>query len=157
MIIDQKLIEYAQLMERIGEPVLIDYVNPSLEKLMTRGEWQELTRILNKDERRCITYYKSHRRGECCCSPRWIPYIESAIAKIEAELQRRANLRWVVLDQKTGLYWVAVINPPYWGSKRRAFLFRVGNEWIANVVKRSGRRFFLETIDATSRLNRSSF
>jgi hypothetical protein len=162
---DSSLQKYAQLMAKLGDPVELDHYNQTLEELMKSPQWHDwYSKLLDKDERRCVRYYRSHRNNDCTYSPSWTPKIESAIAKIEAEMERVKSLRWVVRDKKTRLYWASTISKPFWvKTTRNCFIFTNFyldglEELVAKSNKKMGqRRFELVQIDCTKRLKKSPF
>jgi hypothetical protein len=161
---DSTLQQYAELMAKIGSPVELDHYNQRLEELMKSPHWHDwYSKLLDKDERRCVRYYRNHRNGDCTYCPSWTPKIESAIAKIEAERERVRSLRWVVRDKKTELYWASLGSKAFWvKTTRNCFIFTDDSlNWIEDLVtisnKKIGqRRFELVQIDASKRLKKSA-
>lgn len=162
---DSSLQKYAELMAKIGAPVELDHYNPRLEELMKSPQWHDwYSKLLDKDEHRCVRYYRSHRNGDCTYCPSWTPKIESAIAKIDVEMERVRSLRWVVRDRKTGCYWASISSKAFWvKTTRNCFIFTdYYLNWLEDLVaisnKKIGKqRFELVQVDCSKRLKKSPF
>lgn len=139
-----------------------DYFHADLEEIAERAE-DNMLKILDVSERRAIRQYFQHRRGEVTFSSHWLPGIESAIAKIEAEFTRRASLRLVIFNNDTELYWsgLDIFVEPWCKTKARALLFMLyDRDFLEELCDRSNqaigysKRFVIVEIDATKRLSR---
>lgn len=151
-----------------GEPpgtIYNDYFHADLEEIAERAE-DNMLKILDVSERRAIRQYFQHRRGEITFSSHWLPGIESAIAKIEAEFTRRENLRLVVFNNDTELYWagMGVFVEPWCKTKARALLFMLSyRDFLEELCDRTNKavgyskRLVVVEIDAFARLAKHRF
>lgn len=142
-----------------------DFFHADLEEIAERAE-DNMLKILEVAERRAIRQYFQHRRGEISFSSCWLPAIESAIAKIEAEFKRRENLRLVVFNNDTGLYWsgMGAFVEPWCKTKARALLFMLHyRDYLEDLCDRTNKaigyskRLVVVEIDASRRLAKHRF
>lgn len=148
-----------RLQRQYTDSILDDYCNAEMDELIDKYGWRSLLHLIdNKKHSHAYRLYLDHRNGKCGYCKDVIPALESAIATIRAWEVKQKNTRWTIRDRNTGKYWASTIYP-YWSTKRKCFLFLLGDEYVEHLVfttnkKLKMNRLEIVPIDATKRLEK---
>lgn len=145
-----------RLQRQYTDSILDDYCNAEMDELISKYGWRSLLHLI--DDSHPYRLYLDHKSGKCAFCKDMIPGLEKAIATVKAWEKSSQNTRWIIRNRSTLKYWCS-FTYPYWGSKRRAFLFAVGDSYAEYLVQATNAnvgayRVDIVSIDATKRLEK---